>query len=94
MSRFRPYRDESRKNYGREIEDEHSLRNDELKLGALLRIADATEAMAKNYTQMQTNLDYYKRLAQERADQIQQLQYMLRGARGANTRLRKKLANG
>lgn len=34
---------------------------DQIKVSALLRIADATESMAKNYTEMQSDIDSLKK---------------------------------
>lgn len=51
------YKDESRKNWYRE----DAILDAEIKLGAILRIADATEAMAKNYTALIAERDRLKR---------------------------------
>lgn len=47
---FKNYRDESRKNYGTTTDDSVCL--EQLNAGCLLRIADATEAMAQNHNQL------------------------------------------
>lgn len=92
MSRFEPYRAGSRTNWGRHLEDNQQLSREDLQLGCLLRIADATELMAKRHAELQQSLDYYKSIAAERADEITYLKNQLRGARGSITRLRKRIA--
>jgi hypothetical protein len=51
-------KDKSRKNW--DTQHEEFLGYDELKVGALQRIADATEAMAKNHIQLINELERYK----------------------------------
>lgn len=56
---FKSYKEESKKNWGiTQIED---LSTEQIQLGAILRIADATEAMAKNHVQLITQRDMYER---------------------------------
>jgi len=57
MADIKRYRDESRKHYG--TSDEY-LTIDQLNAGSLQRIADATEAMAKNHVQLQNDYNYMK----------------------------------
>lgn len=59
-------------------------------LSALIRIADATEQMAKNYTQMQTDLDYYKAAYNRQREEIKQLKHSQRALRGVATKAKKK----
>jgi predicted nucleic acid-binding Zn-ribbon protein len=61
--------------------------------GSLQRIADATEAMAKNYTAMQTDLDWYKRQYTERGERIAYLRRSRASLQGQITKLRKQLAD-
>lgn len=57
---FKSYRDISRVNYGRHFEDGENANQDDILKGCMLRIADSTEAMAKNHVQIQSDLDWYK----------------------------------
>ena len=49
---FKSYREESRANWGRTLCDEQHPSNEEVQLGAILRIADAAEVMARNHQQL------------------------------------------
>lgn len=82
------FRDGSRENYGRS--DGQSLTLEQITCGALLRISDATEAMAKNHIRMQADLDYYKRLAENRADRVTHLERSNAALRGTITKLKRK----
>lgn len=54
MPKFLNYREESRKQYGITPESESKgVTLEQLQVGALLRIADATELMAKNFLALQ-----------------------------------------
>lgn len=52
----RNYREASRDNWVRE----GGITDEDIRTGCLQRIADATEAMAKNHVQLQRDLAYYK----------------------------------
>lgn len=87
------YKDESRKDWGRMGPEGIKPTNEDITLGCILRIADATEAMAKNYVFLQNELtaakkrnDYLKSLS-ERKD------YQIRGLKGQITKLKKELAS-
>lgn len=64
--RHHGYREISRSDWGRKHHEDEPLNKsfdaDSIKLGCLLRIADATEAMAKNYVNLQRD---YERAQQE-----------------------------
>lgn len=49
MSEFKKYREESRKGWGT---NDDGLSIEQVKLGAILRIADATELMAKRHQEL------------------------------------------
>lgn len=93
MSTFKSYREESRANWGRNVEAGAQISNEDVRSGCLLRIADATEAMAKNHLQLINSLDYYKRVYSERGIELQHAKNQLRAARGQLTRLKNKLKN-
>lgn len=58
---FKSYRKESKDNYGVNVSEAQGLSLEQLNTGALLRMADATEAMATNHVRMQNERDQYKR---------------------------------
>lgn len=65
MDKFKNYRDESRLRWGRTVSEDTHLSGEDIRQGAILRIADATELMAKNYAQLQREHDHYKRRFEE-----------------------------
>ncbi len=84
------YRDESKKDWVKVQTDNATLSNEELQFGAILRIADATEAMAKNYVQMQSSLDYYKKEYQKQQAEINRLLKSNSAYKGHFRRLKSK----
>lgn len=82
------YREESRRDWHRE---EVPPTNDDLKLGCLQRIADATEMMARRYHDLIDERDKYKNaykrvcLYEDRANR------RIAALRGVITKLKKKL---
>ncbi|GAA3940622.1 hypothetical protein [Hymenobacter algoricola] len=63
---------------------------EQVQLGALQRIADATELMAKNYTDMQRNLDYYKAGYERRGKEIEKLKLSQRALKGVATKAKNR----
>lgn len=86
---FKYYRDESRKNYGRELAEDVGINDDSLKVGALMRIADATEMMARNYDQLIAERDRYKRWYEQERQSGQRMFRRINSLRGVITRMKK-----
>ena len=84
---FKLYREESRANWG--IDQGHNLNIDQIKLGALLRIADAVETMAKSYDGMRIDRDWWKGEAERRQEEVKGLRHIIRGLRGALTKAKR-----
>lgn len=87
---FKSYREESRVNWGTNIDEKENISSEQISLGALLRIADASEAMAKNHLTLQDNYnfmkerrDYYRELSEKQERQI-------RALKGVITKLKRK----
>ncbi len=89
---FKSYRDESRVNYGKTISDGDTLLRQDLEFGCMLRIADATEAMAKNHIALMEDRDRYKLWYDEKRKQLARRDATIRSLRGHITRLKRKLA--
>ena len=85
---FKRFREESRKEWGRETLAE--LANEDIQTGALLRIADAVEKMAKSYDGMRIDRDWWKSEAERRQEEVKGLRHIIRGLRGALTKARKR----
>lgn len=81
--------EESRKNWvphaGLQISDE------QLQIGCLQRIANATEAMAKYHTSLIHDLELYKKWYGERGQEIEELKRIISAQKGVITKLKKKL---
>lgn len=56
---FKSYRDGSKENWG--VNDKKTLTLEQIQTGAILRIADATEVMAKRHIELITQRDMYER---------------------------------
>lgn len=63
---------------------------DELKLGALQRIGDATERMASNWKTLEADRDHWKRLAQMYRESSAKAERSNAALRGAITKLKLK----
>lgn len=86
---FKSYRKESRINYGTSRNTD-SLNLEELQTGCLMRIADATEKMASNFTQLQNEVERYKRIQAKHVSEIATLEKRVAAYKG----LVKRLKNG
>lgn len=87
---FKPYRDESRKNWGRTLPQNQTISEDDIKLGAILRIADAAEAMAKNHVALQNDRDYLARRVRELDAVCARLSRSNAGLRGVIKRMKRQ----
>lgn len=84
------YREESKKDYGIVVPESSNLNYEQLQTGALLRIADASELMAKNFLQLQNDRDMYKRWYENEAAANQKLVRQVRAYRGIINKKKKK----
>jgi hypothetical protein len=60
---FRGFREANKINWG--ADEKAGCTLEEINTGALLRIADATEMMAKHHLELQKDLDYWKNRAKD-----------------------------
>lgn len=91
MSEFKNFKSESRLNWGKELHNGGTISNEEITLGAILRIADATEAMAKDRVALERDLKYYKDRFREQQATIDQLTKSRNSYKGKFNNLKKKL---
>lgn len=70
--------------------DGHCGTIDEISLGCMQRIADATELMAKDYRRMQRDLEWHKKSRRDLIEERERLLRQLAATRGVVTRLKKK----
>lgn len=88
---FKSYKEESRNNWGRDLEEGRSLTIEQINCGAVLRIADATEAMARRYTALLDENERLKRSVQRLSDGRESLIRSRAGCRSVITRLQKRI---
>lgn len=93
---FSSYRERSRENWGTPYssDEKPALTIEQINSGCLLRIADATEAMAANYVRLQSEVDYLKRRRDQLERDNNRLCRQVSSLRGVITRLKKKLQSG
>lgn len=77
--------DQSRVAWGNEGH-QGTATNEEIQTGCLQRIAAATEAMAKNYTQLQADLEWYKKQYNNKCEEVRSLHRRISALRGLATR--------
>lgn len=85
---FKSYREESKTNWGTN-DQPAGLTIEQIQTGCLLRIADASELMARNYLQLQSDLNMYKRWHKEEVDKNSKLQRQVNAYRGIVKKLKK-----
>jgi hypothetical protein len=61
---FKSYKKESRSDWGSTVDENVVLDRDQLKLGAVLRIADSLEKMEQPYLQLIRDVEWYKKRVQ------------------------------
>lgn len=89
---FRDCRNASRANWGTQQQgSDDSLTIEQIQLGAVLRIADATEAMAKNHNEMIAEINWLKASRQNYIDLYRTEAKANRYLRAQITKLRNKL---
>ena len=66
--------------------------SEDLQLGCLQRIADATEKMASNYQRMENDLAMYKRWYKEKCETVNNRDRSISNLSGQITKLKKKLS--
>lgn len=89
---MKSFKDQSRIDWHNKDRQLYATEED-IKTGALQRIADATEVMAKNYIKMQSDLDLYKRLYKEVSESNSRMARRIYSLKGVITKLKKKGVN-
>lgn len=90
MNVFKSYREESRTNWGATVPEATKPDRDQLQLGCMLRIADAAEAMAKNFVQLQNELKWANERNQRNKSSIEKLQRQVNAYKGIVKKLKNK----
>lgn len=87
---FKSYRQESKTDWGVTVTESTKLDREQLALGAILRIADATELMAVNYRALQEERDRYKRNWEYAKAQNERMARRVSALQGVVTKMKKK----
>lgn len=88
MSEFKSYAEESRKDLGTRFPGELTI--EQIQTGAMLRMADASEKMASNYTQLQNDCDWYRQKYRKKNEEIEHLNRRITSLKGVITKLKKQ----
>lgn len=88
---FKPYKEGSRANWGQELDKDEPLTIEQIQTGAILRIADATEAMATRHKELITQRDMYERWYNEEVIRRKTYQRTLNTTKGHLTRAKNRI---
>lgn len=89
---FKSWKEASRGNWGTNLNTElESLDAERVGVGALMRIADAVELVAKDRLKLEKDLDYYRKAYHESQTTIVNLNHKISGYKSHITRLKNKL---
>lgn len=83
------WKEQSRIDWGNDMEESLFPGREAIQLGAILRIADAMEAMAKNHTSLVEEKERYRKWYQEEREMRAQAYRTVTRLRGVITRLKK-----
>jgi alanine dehydrogenase len=87
---FKSYRKESRTDWGVTVTENTKPDRDQLHLGCMMRIADATEVMAQNFIQLQNQLKWANERNQRLVAQNEKLQRQVNAYKGVVKKLKNK----
>jgi hypothetical protein len=89
---FKSWREASRSNIGTKIDTElESLGAERIQTGAIMRIADAVEIIAKDKVKLEQDLDWYKKSYERRGVEIVALENQIKGLKSAKSRFKNQL---
>ena len=86
---FKPYRKESKINWGTTVEENVPLDNDQIQLGALLRIADSLENMEQPFKKLLEDVEFYRNSARALSDRNESLKRRVAALQGVITKMKK-----
>lgn len=89
---WKSYKEGSRANWGVETDNDNPLNIEQIQTGAILRIADATEAMAKRHIELLDDKAMYEKWYINEVKKHQMTANTLRVTKGHLTRAKKRIA--
>lgn len=87
------YKEESKLDYGKSRDDSPGkgcATHEQLIVGSLQRIADASELMASNYTALQENRDWWKQTANDRLARAEKAERRITALKGVITKMKRR----
>jgi len=91
---FKSYREQSKTDWGINLPEQTPLDVDQIQIGALLRIADATELMASNYKKLQEENIRLRKSVDYWMDNSYAKDRKIKVYKGVITKLKRKLGTG
>lgn len=79
---WKPYKKESRADWGRDVPSDENMNRDDLQFGCLLRIADSLETLARDRNRLEADLSYYKNQTKDLQDENARLRRSQAALRG------------
>jgi septal ring factor EnvC (AmiA/AmiB activator) len=86
---FKSYREESRREWGRDLQT-RNLTDDEVKVGALLRVADAIEKIASDRETLERQLKNSEKSLEWYRKQLRKAEASRNALRGVITKMKRK----
>ena len=86
---FKSYRKESKIDWGRDLQTNENICQEQILLGAVLRIADAMEKITCNYQRLIDDRDYFKRQCEEQRKLTHKAYRQQAALRGVITRIKR-----
>lgn len=86
---FKNYREESRNTQWGSYQDAN-LSIEQINCGSMLRIADATEKMSQNYTEIMNDRDWWRNQSKYKDEEIICLNNRIKALKGVITKLKNK----
>jgi hypothetical protein len=87
---FKPYRAESKSNWGAHMDQGDNISSDKIQLGAILRIADSLERIEQPYLRLLAERERYERWYNEEKVKRRKLERQNAAYRGVINRMKKQ----
>lgn len=89
---FKNFREESKRQFGENVAEGYRITDEQLMLGAVLRIADAVEKSVEDRRKIDSELAFYKKRLPELREQIESLNRKISANEGVKTKMKQRLA--
>ncbi|MFH1739000.1 MAG: hypothetical protein ABIH23_08325 [bacterium] len=89
-TQWHSWKEQSKRDWGQQVLDEEALPDEQIKIGAILRIADALEKMSEPYLQLLRRLEIKQKSGETQYEEIKYLDRRIAALKGVITKLKKK----